>query len=166
MTGITEDKLVEHQKNVGGKRVTLQALKGNIAETAFYTHAGGQLTIAILTLKNGFTVTGQSACADPAMYNKEIGEKIALADAESKIWPLMGYALKEEMYLSGASTFQERLVQESVDLKYKIDTLDAFMGGEVQFERLPDDEQVRLSSQRLFMDGYYSALLARINCFK
>ncbi len=166
MTGITEDKLVEHQKNVGGKRVTLQALKDNIDETAFYTHAGGQLTIAILTLKNGFTVTGQSACADPAMYNKEIGEKIALADAESKIWPLMGYALKQEMYLSGASTFKEQVVQESVELKDKIDRLDAFMGGEVQFERFTDDEQLLLSNQRFFMDAHYHALLARINHFK
>lgn len=57
----------------------------------------GLLTLCVLVLRNGFTVTGESACASPENFNAEIGRKIARADAFKKIWPLMGYALREQM---------------------------------------------------------------------
>ena len=47
--------------------------------------------------KNGFTVTGESACASPENFDAEIGRKIARANAVQKIWPLMGYALKSKL---------------------------------------------------------------------
>ena len=53
------------------------------------------LTICVLTLKNGFTVTGESACASPENFDAELGHKIARQNAVNKVWPLMGYALKE-----------------------------------------------------------------------
>ena len=56
------------------------------------------LTFCVLVLKNGFTVTGESACASPENFDAEIGRKIALENAKQKIWPLMGYQLKEELY--------------------------------------------------------------------
>ncbi len=55
------------------------------------------LTICALVLKNGFTVTGESACASPENFDAELGRKIARANAVQKIWPLMGYALKEQL---------------------------------------------------------------------
>ena len=55
----------------------------------------GLLTFCVLVLKNGFTVTGESACASPENFDAEIGRKIARQNAVQKIWPLMGYALKE-----------------------------------------------------------------------
>jgi hypothetical protein len=55
------------------------------------------LTICVLVLRNGFTVTGESACASPENFNAEIGRKVARQNAISKVWPLMGYALKEKM---------------------------------------------------------------------
>lgn len=60
-------------------------------------HPLRQLTLCVLVLKNGFTVTGESACASPDNFNAEIGERIARENAVSKIWPLMGYALKENL---------------------------------------------------------------------
>lgn len=51
------------------------------------------LTFCVLVLKNGFTVTGESACASPENFDEEIGRKIARQNAEQKIWPLMGYEL-------------------------------------------------------------------------
>jgi len=56
------------------------------------------LTICVLTLRNGFTVTGMSACASPKNFDSELGRKIARQDAVNKVWPLMGYALKETLY--------------------------------------------------------------------
>ena len=66
-----------------------------------YFRPVGTMTICIVTLKNGFTVTGESACASPDNYNEEIGRDIALRNAKEKIWPLLGYLLKEQMYLEG-----------------------------------------------------------------
>ena len=55
------------------------------------------LTFCVLVLKNGFTVTGESACASPENFDTELGRKIARQNAISKVWPLMGYALKERL---------------------------------------------------------------------
>ena len=54
----------------------------------------GLLTFCVLELRNGFTVTGESACASPENFNAEIGRRIARENAVDKIWPLMGYELK------------------------------------------------------------------------
>lgn len=56
------------------------------------------LTFCVLVLKNGFTVTGESACASKENFDAEIGCKIARENAEQKIWPLMGYALKQRLH--------------------------------------------------------------------
>lgn len=55
------------------------------------------LTFCVLVLKNGFTVTGESACASPENFDKEIGRRIARENAKQKLWPLLGYALKERL---------------------------------------------------------------------
>jgi len=55
------------------------------------------LTICVLTLRNGFTVIGTSACASPENYNAEIGNKIARDKAREQIWPLEGYLLRERL---------------------------------------------------------------------
>ena len=52
------------------------------------------LTICVLVLKNGYVVTGESACASPENYDDEIGCKIAFENARNKIWALEGYLLK------------------------------------------------------------------------
>ena len=55
------------------------------------------LTFCVLVLRNGFTVTGESACASPENFDAELGRKIARQNAVQKLWPLMGYALKERL---------------------------------------------------------------------
>lgn len=56
------------------------------------------LTFCVLTLENGFTVTGESACASPENFNEEIGKKIAYDNAREKIWVLEGYLLKQKLF--------------------------------------------------------------------
>ena len=51
-----------------------------------------------LTLQNGFTVTGESACASPENFDAEIGKKIARDNARNKIWMLEGYLLKQKLH--------------------------------------------------------------------
>lgn len=57
----------------------------------------GLLTFCVLVLKNGFTVTGESACASPENFDAEIGRQIAKENAIRKIWPLLGYELRTKL---------------------------------------------------------------------
>ena len=57
----------------------------------------GLLTFCVLVLRNGFTVTGESACASPENFDAEVGRKIARQNAVSRIWPLMGYELRTKL---------------------------------------------------------------------
>ena len=56
------------------------------------------LTFCVLVLRNGFTVTGESACASPKNFDPEIGRRVARDNAVQKMWPLMGYALKQDLH--------------------------------------------------------------------
>lgn len=55
------------------------------------------LTFCVLVLRNGFTVTGESACASPENFDAEVGRKIARQNAINKVWPLMGYELRSAL---------------------------------------------------------------------
>lgn len=60
-------------------------------------HPLRQLTFCVLVLRNGFTVTGESACASPENFDAEIGRKIARQNAVAKIWPLLGFRLRDRL---------------------------------------------------------------------
>ena len=55
------------------------------------------LTFCVLSLRNGFTVTGESACASPENFDAQIGRAIARENAVQKIWPLLGYELRTKL---------------------------------------------------------------------
>lgn len=90
-------------------RVSLDDVRSNIARWVFKT--GDQLfdvtesapesfkllTLCVAELKNGFTVVGKSACVSAENFDKELGERIAFDDVIQQVWPLMGYALREEL---------------------------------------------------------------------
>lgn len=111
-------------KGLTAPRVTPADIEDNIASERYFTaadgvlgayrnggdvhpHGGtpdeseqqalGLLTFCVLVLRNGFTVTGESACASPENFDAEIGRKIARQNAVAKIWPLMGYELKSKL---------------------------------------------------------------------
>lgn len=56
------------------------------------------LTFCVIVLRNGFTVTGESACASPENFDADVGRKIARQNAVNKIWPLEGYLLKQALF--------------------------------------------------------------------
>ena len=86
------------EKKLNAPRLTPQLIDESIIDSDFYVFPKTQLTICCLTLKNGFTVTGESACASPENFNKEIGEKVAFDNARNKIWALEGYLLKQKLF--------------------------------------------------------------------
>ena len=96
---MNEDKLEKEiqDKGLNAPRVTPQLIDSVVVDINYYIFQKTQLTVCCLTLKNGFTVTGESACASPENFNKEIGEKRAFENARNKIWTLEGYLLKQKL---------------------------------------------------------------------
>lgn len=121
---ISEDDIEQEiqAKGLTAPRVTPDDIEANIASEHYFTamqgalsaeadafgmdkviasvgtpESLGLLTFCVLVLRNGFTVTGESACASPENFDAEVGRKIARQNAISKMWPLMGYALKEQL---------------------------------------------------------------------
>lgn len=84
-------------KGLTAPRITSALVDSKIQRTQFHVFEGSQLTVCCLTLSNGFTVTGESACASPKNFNQELGEKIAYDKARDKIWALEAYLLKERL---------------------------------------------------------------------
>lgn len=104
------DQAIEQEIQANGltaPRVTPTDIEANIAGEHYFTagDAAGYpddvalklLTFCVLVLRNGFTVTGESACASPENFDAELGRKIARQNAVSRVWPLMGYALKQKL---------------------------------------------------------------------
>ena len=85
------------KKGLTAKRITPDMLDAEIVAEQFHVFEGSCLTVCCLTLKNGFTVTGESACASPENFDAEIGQKIAKSNARDKIWPLLGFRLRDEL---------------------------------------------------------------------
>jgi len=101
-------------------RITPADIEANIVSTFYFTAAQGAekaardngsyaagtpaeglalslLTFCVLVLHNGFTVTGESACASPENFDAEIGRQIARDNAVEKLWPLMGHELRSKL---------------------------------------------------------------------
>jgi len=119
---MSTDALLEMEIRAAGKtapRVTPDDIEANIVSEHYFTAAQGMfgqldgtlhpepgsplflLTFCVLILRNGFTVTGESACASPENFDADIGRKVARQNAVQKIWPLMGYELRSK--LAGAA---------------------------------------------------------------
>jgi hypothetical protein len=103
-------------------RVTLEQVEASIISEHYFTAGDGDahvaeqaslgldhirqtpvalncLTFCILVLRNGYTVSGQSACADPANFKPDIGRRLARVNAVNQIWTLLGYELKTKLAL-------------------------------------------------------------------
>lgn len=122
MTASITDQSIEQDIQAAGKtapRITPKDIQANIVSEHYFTAADGEqgayaresghhdgipvpeslclLTFCVLVLRNGFTVTGESACASPENFSAIIGKAVARANAVQKIWPLMGYELKSAL---------------------------------------------------------------------
>lgn len=58
------------------------------------------VTVCSITLDNGYSVRGESACVDPKNFDKDIGERIAYDNAFRQLWPLFGFLLAEKLMQS------------------------------------------------------------------
>lgn len=85
-------------KGLNAPRLTPDLIDSKVKAVDYHVFGDTCLTVCCMTLENGFTVTGESACASPENFDKEIGQKIAYEQARNKIWMLEGYLLKQKLY--------------------------------------------------------------------
>ncbi len=192
------DKAIEQEiqaKGLNAPRIKPDDIKANIADEFYFTAGDGMwgrevmiagtpvtneqclnlLTFCVLKLKNGFTVTGESACASPENFDAEIGRRIARENAVAKVWPLMGYELRSKLAeaaaphtlagdLSHYPPHQQRVLVEYVELGDKLSKLNGFLETDL-FRSLPLAEQERMTVQRGAMGEYHGVLADRIAAF-
>lgn len=84
-------------KGLTAPRLTPALIDEAISGEAYHIFPGTTLTVCCLTLRNGFTVTGESAAASPSNFDAEIGREIARENARQKIWAFEGYLLREKL---------------------------------------------------------------------
>ena len=142
-------------------RVTEAEVLGSIVKKDFYVHADGTLTICVLTLANGFTVTGESACADIKNYKQDIGERIAYDNAVKKIWAFLGYMLRDKLH-NAPKDFNERLTRERDELRDRLTKLIDFIDNNPMFPELTEKVRHLMIDQRDHMQRYLSVLALRI----
>lgn len=79
-------------------KVTRDGIEAKIKSVKYSIIDGTTVTLCHVELVNGFSIRGESACVDPANFDKGLGEKYAYEDAFKKLWLLEGYLLKQKMY--------------------------------------------------------------------
>jgi len=82
--------------------VTEESIKEKIVGEMYLVLPDGRSTLCMLTLRNGYTIKGFSACVDAANFDANAGRRIAFEDAFRQIWPLEGYLLAEKLYWDNA----------------------------------------------------------------
>lgn len=96
MTGEELKKALEAQT---GPKIRPEDLEAVIVSEQYRQWPGTLMITCVLTLKNGFNVSGESACASPEIFKEEVGKTIARRNAVDKLWSLLGYQLKDKLHL-------------------------------------------------------------------
>ena len=145
-------------------KVTKEDLEHLVAQSkTTFTNPAGTLTHCVITLPCGYTVTGESACVDPANYDKELGEKYALEQAVEKLWPLEGYLLANDIYRSEQpKSYAARMISEQEALHTKLFKLSNLLD-KPQPSFIDDNEWALLHDQRDYMTEYFNILEMRID---
>ena len=76
-------------------KLTKEMADATVKDVQYHHFPGTLHTVCLLKLRNGYTVTGESACVSPENFSPVVGEQLAYEDAKEKIWVLEGYLLKE-----------------------------------------------------------------------
>ncbi|MBR6079917.1 MAG: hypothetical protein IKP60_07160 [Treponema sp.] len=86
---------------MGKTKLTKEDILAAVKKEDYTVLNDGRTTICQLTLQNGFTVVGFSACVDPKNFDKELGQNIAKNNALEKVWGLEGYLLRQRLFEKG-----------------------------------------------------------------
>jgi len=97
---MTDEEKIEEElrlKKLNATRLSPKLIDAVIVEALYYVFPGTTLTVCCLKLRNGFTVTGESAAVSLENFDADLGKRIAYVHAREKIWALEGYLLREHL---------------------------------------------------------------------
>ncbi len=114
LTDEQRDELLANRPQV---TVTKESIAEKVKSVEYFRPENSTLTIAVVTLENGYQVTGESACAHPDNFDEKLGQKIAYDNAINKVWPLEGYLLKEALHLNGGGTGDDESGEDEQEQK-------------------------------------------------
>lgn len=103
VTDLQHEKMIEdriNEKGMNSPRIKPKDVDDFIDEhvpAQYHVFPGSNTTVCLLTLNNGYTLVGESACVSPENFDPEIGQEVAYKDARNKIWPLLGFLLNDKM---------------------------------------------------------------------
>lgn len=157
---LTQEEVNAKLAKQSAPKITPERLEEVIQKEEYHVFPDTCLTVCVLTLKNGFTVTGESACASPENFDEEIGRSIARRNAKDKIWSLEGYLLKQKLYEIQSGNFITRLIQEKADLMTKVEKLGVFLGSGAA--SLNEEERDDLIEQHEHMQKYLHVVSRRL----
>ena len=86
------------EKGLIQERITPADIENVIKSEQYYRFPGTTLTICLLTLSNGFYVTGESGCENTEKFCEDLGKKRAKENAKRKIWVLESYLLRQKLH--------------------------------------------------------------------
>lgn len=93
---VTEKEL---QERTAAPRVHQSDVDAAVLRSEYTLLPDGRTTICLITMRNGFTVRGESSCVFVENYRKDIGERVAREDAYGKVWAFLGFALAEKRHV-------------------------------------------------------------------
>jgi hypothetical protein len=80
----------------GFPRVTKESIEAKIANVS-YSMPSTNMTLCLITMKNGFISHGVSVPASPENFDADIGKHYAYENAFRPLWQLEGYLLREKL---------------------------------------------------------------------
>ncbi len=143
-------------------KVTREEVIKAIASESFTVLPDGRTTVCQLTLDNGFTVQGMSACVDRKEFDQAKGQDAAWLRALDEAWKMLGFRLAEKMKVvrqaqeprtsePGGATYVGTKAIYAVPMtrgEYNV-----YRGWQIPSDENPEDEGYRVE---YLLDGYIS----------
>lgn len=85
-------------KNIDENKITEDFLIEQIEDINYNIIGKKKITHCTITVKNGFTFTGEAACVDVSNFNADTGKAISYKNAFDKMWLVYGFCLAQYLY--------------------------------------------------------------------
>lgn len=99
-------------KGLNAPRLSPEMIDAVIVSETFTVLPSGKCMVCELTLRNGFTVRGESSVVSRENFDEKIGQDISRRNAREKIWQLEGYLLQQRLH--DAANYDEHLRRTGV----------------------------------------------------
>lgn len=96
-----EQKAVINKADAGGLRVDKNTVIQRIAKIDYHHFPGTCHTVCCITMKNGHTIVGDSACVDAKNFSLATGKHWAYESAVGKACDKESYLLSQRLFTFG-----------------------------------------------------------------